>query len=403
MAINKKQAAGGNTSSKLQEKIAECQKIPTPTHNPDWNIEPIAGIGEKRGWLKSLIKKRDVKDEVIAELRRSAINAPGNTRVHIIKMQKKFPDNPSLMILSAICQQGMIASTANQKDVINGLSMATKDSVIALLSDGISLYNVESFLKIYFMYLDRFKRMQIRTYEQTRLDPRLESHKKGLQNTMHMVDFLSGDKKKSFAILAHMKKKLKTSHYTTYFHLTDIATAAQHIENGLEKEKLTIGSSKELIAYTYALCIAFARIPILSELTDMVLEKIPEINSQLYLRKVSIRSVRHFTLYRLYSLEGNREKMKNLGKAIYNENATAIQKVEGLTLHQVYESDPYFNLAYIAELTFGLFEPKVQEQMLNAALKAVENVIQRDMSNNHVFTDAANSHTHKLSALKEAT
>ncbi len=403
MATDNKKAARSDASSKLKEKIAECQKIPAPTHNPDWNIEPIEGIGEKRGWLKSLIKKRDIKDEVIAELRRSAVHAPGNTRVHIIKMQKKYPNNPSLMILSAICQQGMIASSANQKDVINGLNMATKDGVIALLSDGINLYNVESFFKIYFMYLDRFKRMQIRTYEQVRLDPRLEPHKKSLQNAMHMVDFLCGDKKKSFAILAHMKKKLKTSHYTTFFHLIDIATAAQHIENGMEKERLTIGSAKELIAYTYALCIAFARIPILSELTETVLEKIPEANSQLYLRKVSIRSVRHFTLFRLYSLEGNREKMKSLGKAIYNENVTAVQKIEGQTLHQVYESDPYFNLAYIAELTYGLFEPKVQEQMLNAALKAVENVIQRDMSNNHVFTDAANSHTHKLSALKEAT
>ena len=61
----------------------------------------------------------------------------------------------------------------------------------------------------------------------------------------------------------------------------------------------------------------------------------------------------------------------------------------------------FFNLAFIAELTHGLYESRIQSKMIDTALQAVENVIKRDMSKKHVFTEAANQHTHKLAELRE--
>jgi len=392
---------GTSISQELLASIKQCQALPTPDKNKYWQLEPIPNIEKKNKKLFGLIKKKGLKEDEIKELRQAAIHAPGNTKVRIQKLQKKFPNDPVLLMLSAICQQGMIINSSSQKEVLTGLEKATKDAALALLSDGISLYNIESFFKIYYIYIDRFKRQQLRTYEQVRIDPRLESYRKQLQNSMQMVDYLGSDKKKSLNILAHLKKKLKTSHYTTVFKLQDISMAGQAILKGRQQDKFAIGTAKELIAFIYAMSIAFARIPILNPLTEQIMEKMPDTDRILYLRRVSIRSVRFFTQFRLHALEGEPKKMAELGKQIFKENWAAIQKMEGQALYQIYESDPYFNLAFVAELTVGMYDSKLQTQIQATALKAVETVIQRDMSKNHIFTEAANNHTHKLVALKE--
>ena len=68
-------------------------------------------------------------------------------------------------------------------------------------------------------------------------------------------------------------------------------------------------------------------------------------------------------------------------------------------MHQVYETDPFFNIAFITELTAGLFRPDDQAKMVRTALGAMDTVIKKDMSKGHMFTESAKNHTHKLAAL----
>ncbi len=162
-----------------------------------------------------------------------------------------------------------------------------------------------------------------------------------------------------------------------------------------------MGTASEIIAYIYALSIAFAKIPFLTNLVDEILKLLPDSNKALLIRKISIRSIRNFSRFKLATVEGDRELMAKIGKIVFKDNLAGIQKLEGQSLYQGYETDPFFNLAYIAEMTVGLYQPDDYGKIINVALQAVEAVIKRDMSKNHLFTDSANNHTHKLQLLKE--
>ncbi|MDH5559971.1 MAG: hypothetical protein OEY59_03860 [Deltaproteobacteria bacterium] len=398
-----KQTAPVSTDPEVIKKIESAITIPDPDRDKFWEMEsPILKSKKSSSGLFGIFKKKGITDEEIAELRKVAIQQPGNTRTKVQSLKKDYPNNPNLLMLSAICTHGMVMNSSNQDHILAGLKNATKEAAMCLLSDGISVYNCDNFFKIYYIMLDRFKRYQIKQYDITRHDPRLESYKGRITNSMRVCDFLSQDKAKTINITAHLKKKLKTSHYTTSLSIMDLRKACSHIEQGTLKENVGIGTASEFIAYIYALSIAFARIPILNGLVDLILDAIPSNNRALYLRKVSIQSVRLFSRFKVAAQEGEQEKMKKIAMTIVKENHAATQKMDGQAIYQVYESDPFFNLAFIAEMTFGLFDPSEQQQMISTAIKAAEYVIQKDMSKNHVFTESANNHTHKLISLSES-
>lgn len=392
--------SGFSIDPELLKRINEAMALPIPGKDDFWKIEKISNPGNEKKFF-GFLKRRTLSPDEINDLRKSALQSPGNTRTRINKLKKQFPYNPTLFMLSAICTQGMLLNSSNQKEVFRGLKMSSKEAAMALVSNGVSVYNCENFFRIYFTMLDRFKRQQVRTYEHLAQDPRLDKYKQKLVLSMRVCDQLISDKSRVFNVLNHLKKKLKSSLYAAYFSFNMVQNAAKYIEMGKPKEKMAMGTASEIIAYIYALGIAFARIPFLTTLVDELLELLPDANKPILMRKISIRSVRNFAAFRIATIEGDRETMAKLGKLIFKENLTGIQKMDGQSLYQSYETDPYFNLAFIAEMTIGLYKPDDQARIIDAALQAVETVIKRDMSKNHMFTEAANNHTHKLQLLKE--
>ncbi len=384
----------------LLKRVKDAIAVPIPGKDDFWTIEKVGNATKNKKFL-GIFKKKGLSLEEINDLRKSAIQSPGNTRARINKLKKQYPNNSTLYMLSAICTNGMLLNSSNQKEVLRGLKSSAKEAAMALVSNGISVYNCENFFRIYFTMVDRFKRSQVKVYEMIVDDPRLEKYKKELVNAMRLSDLLISDKSRVFNVLNHMKKKLKSSLYSAVFDFSLIRDAAKYIEMGNPKEKMPLGTASEIIAYIYALSVAFARIPFLSILIDEILQFLPDANKQLLIRKVSIRSVRNFAKFRIATIEGDRERMAKIGKKIFKDNLTGMQKLEGQSLYQSYETDPFFNLAFIAELTVGLYKSDDHIKILETAITAVESVIKRDMSKNHIFTEAANNHSHKLVLLKD--
>lgn len=382
------------------EKIKDALKTPVPEIDDYWNIEPVTNSNKQKKIL-GIFKKKDITIDEINDLRKSAIQSPGNTRARIQKLKSQYPNNSLLYMLSAICTHGMLLNSSNQKEVVRGLKKATKEAAIALASDGISVYNCDNFFKIYFSLLDRVKRNQVKNYETIIHDPRINNYKQPMTSAMRISDQLLSEKSKVFNVLNHIKKKLKSSQYSYIFSYANIKEAVKHIENGNPKEKCGLGTASEIIAYSYALIIAFSRTPILHKAVKSVIEIFPDSNRVLLLRKISVKSVQNFNKFKFASIQGNRNIMATIGKQILQENMVGTQKLEGQSLYQSYETDPFFNIAYIAEMTYGLYKIDNYNKILDKALSAVETVIKRDMSKNHVYTDAANNHTHKLNALRD--
>lgn len=396
-----KTSSSFEVSPELLKKIKDSQEIPIPGKDEFWHLEGLTSPLKSQKKILGIFKKKSLSPEELKDLRKTALISPGNTRTKIQKLKKQYPNNSILYMLSAICTHGMLLNSSNQKEVLRGLKLATKEAAISLVSNGISVYNCDNFFKIYFSYIDRFKRSQIKVFEQVKLDPRLESHKSNLMNAMQTVDQLSAEKSKVFNVVNHMKKKLKSSQYNIIFDQSRVKEAARHIENGNTKERVLIGSAAEIIAYFYALTMAFSRTPILWNLTDELLKLFSDSARTLLIRKISISSIRNFQKFKLAAIDMDREAMAKIGKFILKDNMLGVQKLEGQSLYQSYETDPFFNIAFVAEMSVGLYKEDDHRKILDTAISAIDSLIKRDMSKNHIFTEPATNHSHKLQALKD--
>lgn len=387
----------------LTENIKESTRVPVPQKDPSWRIESLKNSSKSNQKILGLIKKRSLSEEEILDLRKSAIQSPGNTRARVQKLKKQYSSNANLLMISAICSYGMLLNSSNHSEVLRGLKNATKEAGTALMSNEVSLYNCEQFFRIYFAFLDRFKREQIKTHNKLNHDPRLDSAKRELLNAINITEQLLADKSKLENTLNHLKKKLKSSKYISNFDHMLIKKASNHVVNGNPKEKCELGTAIETIAFVHAITAFFARIPILFPLVDMILSNFPDTNKSFFLRLTSIKSSRNFLIFRIASAEGDRQKMVRLGKTLLKENMEGMQKMENLPLFQPFEVDSFFNVAFIAQLTAGLYANQDYDKILEMAIKAMDTIIKYDMSKNHVFTETATRLSRKLYALRDSS
>ncbi len=396
-----KQGSSFEVSPELLTKLNEALALPIPGKDEFWNIEGVSSPAKADKKFLGIFKNKSLSPEELKDLRKSAIQSPGNTRIRIHKLKKQYPHSSVLYMLSAVCSHGMLMNSSNQREVLRGLKVATKEAAISVFSNGISVYNCDNFYKIYFTFLDRLKRFQLKTYETIKLDPRMESYASQLMCAMQAVDQLSSEKNKVFNVINHLKKKLKSSQYIVIFDFSRIKDAIRHMESGNVKERVLTGTAAEIVAYIYALAIAFARTPALWRLVDEVLKLFPDANTNMLVRKISVNSIRNFLKFKVAAIEMEREIMSKLGKMILKENMLGVQKLEGQSLYQSYETDPFFNIAFIAEMTVGLYQDDDHRKILDIAISVVNSLIKRDMSKNHVFTEPATNHSLKLQGLRD--
>jgi hypothetical protein len=389
------------SASGLAARLKEAIAIPVPGNNDYWQIEDLSKPTKNEGVLSRLLKRKELSADEITVLKKEAIQSPGNTRAKIQKLKRQFPCNSELYMLSAICTNGMLLNSSNRDEVLRGLKYAVKEAATGLISNGISLYNCESFFKIYFFMLDRLKREQAKTLGMLSEDPRMAGTKGQLINSIKAVDFLYSEKSKVSNVVNHLKKKLKSSNYIALFNPHDIKEAAHYIEKGMPKEPCKIGTASEMISYIYALALTFSHTPLLGKLVNKILSFLPDKNVSLLVRKLSINSIRRFVSFKLALAEGDREEMIKTINLILRENLMGLSKWGTAPVYFSYEADLFFNLAYVAELTPGILPNNEYLDILEKAIKAMETLAEKDMSKGHMYTDNANSHLRRLMQLKE--
>jgi hypothetical protein len=395
----------GNTASPLggdkSEKFKDAMAIPVPGKDDFWYIEDITEAAKSKGVFSKLLKKKELSVDIINDLKKEAVQAPGNTRTKIKRLKKIHPYNSELYMLSAICTNGMLMNSSNRDEVLRGLKYAVKEAAIGLLGNGISLYNCESFYKIYFVMLDRLKRHQSKTLGMLSDDPKYASSRLQLNSVMKATEFLYNEKSKVINVINHLKKKLKSSNYIALFNPMDIKEAAHQIEKGNPKEQGKFGTAAELISYVYALSLTFGRTPLLNRLVDKILRLLPDKESSLLARKISINSIRRFGAFRMASADADRDEMQKIAHAIIKENALGLSRFSGQAIYHSYEADLFFNTAYVAELSHSLFQGKEYTEIADLAIKAMETLTEKDMSKGNLFSDNANSHLRRLTQFKD--
>lgn len=389
------------SESGLAARLKEALAIPVPGRSDYWYIEDVSNPTKSEGVFARFLKRRELSADEITVLKKEAVQSPGNTRAKIQKLKKQFPNHSELYMLSAISTNGMLLNSSNRDEVLRGLKYAVKEAATALISNGVSLYNCESFFKIYFFMLDRLKREQAKTLGMLRENPKQAGAKGQLINAIKAVDFLYSEKSKVSTVINHLKKKLKSSNYVALFNPHDIKEAAHHIEKGTPKEPCKIGTAAEMISYIYALTLTFSHTPILGKLVNKILGLLPDKNLSLLVRKLSINSIRRFVAFKLALADGDRDELIKTANLILKENLMGLSKWGTQPVYFSYEADLFFNLAYVAELTPGILPNQEYEGVVDKAVKAMETLAEKDMSKGHVYTENANSHLRRLLQLKE--
>lgn len=390
------QKTSKNVNPELTKKVQEVLITPLPELNDFWKIQLLHESEDEEGGILQFFKRKKLSAKELSTIRNDIQLSPGNTKVYIQKLLKKHEHDPVLIMLHAICSHEMIINASEMENKLEGIKHACQEAATGLYNNQISIYNCEQFFKIYFSFLNRLKREQIKAYSLIRHTLHMESHRKKLLLAIRYSEQLCEDEHRVTHIVNFLKKKLKTSKYTTNFDFRNITKAGQLIEQEKGKDEMEHGTANEEIAYIFSLSIAFARVPILEPLVDLILRFVPEGNLQLILRKLSIVSIKNLTRLKLAMTRSDPEAMRRLATEIFEENLAATKLLEGQALHQTYECDPFFNIAIIAELSNGLFNSDYYNAIVENAMQGMENVIRKDMSRKHIFTETAKMHTHKL-------
>lgn len=390
---------GGQAEAKLLEDINLAMKLPLPGTDDFWQIAQEGVRSGQKGLLKYLKKKKDLTEDELSDLRQEAENAPGRARVKIQMLSKKFSENTNLIMLSALCTYRLVKNTSNRKNMLEGLRAASRESAYALINDGISLYNCESFFQIYFEYLWKLKRFQLATYKTLRESVSHQGSRKKLASSLKICDSLLDEKNRATKVLGQIKGKFKSSSYTVPWGLADIQMAARKVEQSEYKVICGPAEARETLIYSLALTELFARIPILDPLVEAILKLVPENTTSLLLRKHSIQINRTFTQLNIAIQNEDTEKKKTLGRQIYQSASENLARIANQPIKQSHEADFYFFLSRVALQTFGSYEAKEQREMLLKSLHAMTQVTKLDMTKNNVYTASAQTMSSKISAL----
>jgi hypothetical protein len=392
------QNASSNADAKLLADLQLAMELPLPFKIDYWRLEASTAPSSKKSIL-GIFKRKEFSEEEMSKLRQEAETAPGQARVKIQMLGNKFASNTSLMMLSAYCTYRMVLNSANRKEVLGGLKTATKEAAVALMSDGISLYNVEAFFTIYFEYLSRLKRFQVATYKPLREGGTHKEHTKNLATAIKVCDSLFEEKSRATKVLHQVRGKFKSSSYTLPWEFADIQTAGKMVEQSDYKVPCGPAEARELLFYSLALTETFARIPILFPLVESILKLAPESTQSLLLRKNSIQITQVFSQLNTAVQEEDTERQCTLARQIFKTSADIIQKMANQPIKQSFEADPFFHLSRCTLLTFASFDIDERKMMLQKSLKAMQHVAKLDLTKNHVYTESAQTIEKRLNNL----
>lgn len=380
---------------RLQAEIKLSLQLPRPESDPYWILTQRALVKEQKGFL-GIFKKKDITEEQLVSLRKQVENSPGQGKIKIQNYLKKFPDNNTLKILDALCAHRMIMNSADRKNVVETLKTSTKDAAEVLINNGISLFNIETFFQIYFEYLYRIKRFQVTTYNTVKAGVSYKSAIKGLAISIKVCDVLLGEKNRCVTVLNQIRGRFKSSEYIAPWDLQDIKKAARLVES--KKITAISGPAKagDLLLYSLAFTDLFARIPIMNPLVKTILKLIPEYDPALVLKKKSIVTVQLFKKLNLAIQEENIDQKRKLGRLIFKETSRDIEMIASQPITSNHQAEPYFSMSRVTLQTFGSYNAEQQQEMLQASMNAMKQVIKLDQSKNHVYKHATQKVLKKL-------
>ena len=370
-----------------EKALVEATIVLIPKIDSYWKVSNL--FAKKKKMKVNL--KGDISDKKLDQLRLTAFKTPGSTKMDIQKMLTIHPRSRDLYMLSAICTNKMLQNTrGDNKDIVDGLKLGVIDAATAVVSDGLSLYNLQHFFEIYFRYLEKLKRLQVSVYSTVNSDGPYAALRMNLSYAMQINDLLFEKKEGCANMLAFISKNFnKSSQMHTRFDLLSIKRAVEYIKAGLPTKNMEHGTADEMVNMTMGILQTLVKVPILEPFVDQAIKYLGSTTPAMRLKIVGVHSSRLLFEFRLAVILREVDTMKKLGYRVFKLNLAMIKSVKKRSIRHQSEFAPYQNLINAIEFSANVLEKNTLIEMCETAIKWLSNVGALDTSKEYKYVKIA--------------
>ncbi|MFH2130221.1 MAG: hypothetical protein ABIK68_07590 [bacterium] len=374
---------------------------------------------------KGLFKKKSYQD--LAKLRSdlNVLSKDGKVDVHsrqkVRADLKKYPEIPDLHVINAvytyqdipriddkqvISQQAQDRLNENQ---LAQLKKAIHEIVVAFYHGGLSIFNVNWFIKIYIDYLNVYKNRL--SYEYIGISQKKDRESvtlaKKLRNKLsEIIELL--DVKSRFGALSKLGVKLNgTTYLSDTFTPMELKKAAAAFKAG-ELSKVIVEERRagKIIFVYMTLLTLLAKVPILKYLVEDALNTIPDDDRGIALRKRMVLTLMKVSDFDLAMSGGDSVRARDAGNALYRFCLETIKtRLLNQVMRELYEVDPFLKAIWIVKSADGLFDRNGYKELLHQAyghLKVISGELnQLQEKKREMVIDLASKYTYQLDTIMD--
>ncbi len=388
-------------SIEVERKFLRVTVIPVPSLDPTWKINNLHKSGNRSRGRKN---NADLSQKKIAHFRDMAFKTPGTIRLEVNKLIRKYPKNENLYMVSGISTYLMLKNSVGEgQDIIDGMQLALRDATAAILTNGITLFNLKAFFEVYFGFLEKLVVIQKRAWQPHKNELHYGTLLKNIDYAVQIVELLAEKNKEAFNLIGNLTKNFnKTSIANPSFEFLVIKRAMDYLNAGMGAKKMDQGTADQVVEWSFAIVKVLSKIPILEPIVQELIRYLSSSKTEFRLQYVSILSNRFFFEFKLNMILRELDKMRAIGRKIFTLNRSLLANFPNRSIQKNFEFEPYLNIALITEFALNLFKKSEQELMLSVSYKLLERVTLLDHTEKRIYMKEASDLMRRLDHLLDA-
>ncbi|MCP4755662.1 MAG: hypothetical protein GY866_32765 [Proteobacteria bacterium] len=319
----------------------------------------------------------DLRDDVDKFLKREKVINP---RKKIAKLLSRYPFDADLHAIRGIQIFNDTAQSGLDEKKLDALQQSLIEIATAIYNEGISIFNINWFVKIYIKYLELMQKRLAGEYtaitgnHHWRVRQAADELHIILQQVTQMMSI-----KNQLAGLAMLNAKIKgTGGANIRITKYEVREACNMIlSDGNAKIGTGGKTAKHIIWEVITISSLLARIPIFRKLLGEIMNNVPDTPRGLMLQKNMVGTLTVITDFQFALAIGDTGKSIEVAHRLYNRCLNTISDhINYTNLTKLYEVDPYLKAAWVAKESKGLFESSEYRKMLRESLDLLNVVIE---------------------------
>lgn len=326
--------------------------------------------------------------------------------LHVINAVYTYQDTPRMDDKKAISKQAQDKLNEHQLDQ---LKKAIHEIVLAFHYGGLSVFNINWFMKIYIDYLNVYKGRLSYEYQNILRNKDKESltlKRKLSAKQTEIIEML--DVKSRFGALSKLGVKLNgTTYLSDAFSAMELRKASAAFKTS-EVSKVIVEERRagKIIFVYLTMLTLLAKVPILKHLVADALNQIPDEDRGISLRKRMVVTLMKVSDFEIAMASGNKENARTAAREMYKYCKETIKtRLINQIMREIYEVDAYLKFVWIIKSSDTLFERKTYKDMLKEAYDTIKIVTgelnQLQEKKREMIVDLANKYTYQLDTIMD--